>query len=138
MVLIITIRTYIKLKRPSHSVKRGKSQIDVGSYKTRLLISLSDCDVKTSKYFEESERPLSRITMLDGLYNGERNVIQTEKTVTVFVYTYVKPDGTKIKYHSPPVYKDESVIQRCINTKAQTFIYSNSNTDYYFDVSFLL
>ncbi|HLP39528.1 hypothetical protein [Lacibacter sp.] len=138
VLLVITIRVYIKLRPPAFLKKGGKGKIDFKSYSNKLEVKLANCEIKTNKYTEEVSRPLSRISMLDGLYQGERNLTLIEKTVTVFIYTHTKPDGSKVKFYSPPIYKDESVIERYLYEDVSVIIYIEDSANYYFDISFLI
>ena len=141
IVIIITVLVTISIGLYKFRKKMyGEVSLANQLIETGVVFSVlpEEIKIKTREYSIESDVGMSRSSMLDSLYQPERNTIKENKIISVLIYEGNR-NGKVVRYTSSPVYKDEISIRFYLSQQKAIKIYIDpSNQDnYYFDVSFI-
>jgi hypothetical protein len=136
-IIIVIIVKYIQLKR-KESLNRTSKNYFLKERGKVLSIKPDELLVKSNNYWEEKGSEVSKITMVDALYNSERNFPQEQKFRTVLIYDGLVNDRP-VKYISPSINLDEVTLRyRLFNVpEVKIYIDKQNGNNYYFDLSFL-
>jgi hypothetical protein len=128
---------------------RGKSiDKEIAAWKSNLklngekiLINLTDCEVKENFYFDEVEKVHSSRAQTYNAMTGQdyRNVEKRSRYATVIIYRYTNSKtGESEKFISPIIEKDKISLGFLLSAKKETFIYIDRNDpgNYFFDLDF--
>lgn len=134
-IVIITLVRYLQLKR------RNKTVYPVNHLKDglRLTIQPDVVEIKSREYWQESDATISRTSMLDGLYDSNRNNTQEKQSISVLIYKG-EYNGQKVRFVSPPINKDEAQIRAGLIGVDELIIYVDPKNvnNYHFDIQPIL
>ena len=106
--------------------------------KEGLIISLKPDDIviKSREYWVDKEVELTRINMLDALYDNNKSDVKEKKNVSVLIYEGER-NGKPVKYTSPPLYTDEGSIRFALSRMKSVDVYVDrkNENNYYFDIA---
>jgi hypothetical protein len=98
----------------------------------RVLIDLDNCDFKTSTISQLNTENISRVQMIDALYDPNRNYIENYNTVTYIIYEH-KFGNTFEKFVSQPFPIDNTTLKYYISqNKIVLYVDRFDRTQYFF------
>jgi len=106
----------------------------------KVRVTLENAEVKSRSYKQEivNEGLPSRIEMLDGLYDSNRNY-KTHEIQQTYIVFYKKYNGITHKFVSQATTQDANTVKRYIDRQkgVDLFIDPKKPTNYYFDFPFV-
>ena len=118
---------------------RNRRQISAALSRRTLVLEAEPDNlvVKSKNSFEQQDREISQINIIDSLYNSRAGT-EIQKFYTIIIYNGKIEDQT-ITFISPPLNFDEVNIRfKLLNaSKVKIYINPQNYEDYHFDLAFL-
>jgi hypothetical protein len=105
----------------------------------KILVDFDKCEIISNNYVEEVEtESFNNNQAWEALYDSERNVKKVEVNQARLLFEADR-FGTKEKFYSSMICKDEITIRFLLAKQKETFIYIDKNDKdrYYFDLDFI-
>ena len=135
LIIVIFVGIIIGIRRYKKIAKVTLPDQELMSKGKVILIKPENVEIKTSEQWIETEKPLTRIAILDSL-GGKAGVNNEKRIVSYLIYQTVI-DNKLIKFVSQPIYKDNAnILMALSNIEAIKIYIDPANVEnYHFDIS---